>query len=758
MKRKPQEDVDTLGTEKQRKREWNVKYDHLFSVVGADAALDSLARSLKTSPALYIEDIVRKAFGKRVTQVEVLATGDEAPPKRKRDAASAITIGLLLNRHEYKDVRELGPEAFTAGAKEFQEFWGDDNVQLRKFHDRPLSEAVIWKASSEAERRSICARIVKQVLKRHAAIDGKLVRYAGNVWDETLQFQKVSFPIKFPKSPTSEEVFQEIFQTYTTLSTDLRNIADLPLNITSVRSVAPALRFTEVFPPLPATFKLNANFVQPFVQSIPVQVVLEGSAKWPENRAAIARLKTAFQLQIAEVLKASNYAAVVTSGSPTVTSGSAGTATTSSTLRGAGSQFLLEVGVEGTRRKGNDLRPTAYHTSATELQVWKNGWCFTLEIVYLGEIQLSRKVTLPDGRTKLEDTLEHNFLKRKFDLDVKLSGALGGFSRQFESFGLTCRLAKRWISSQLLHPYVPPEIVELIVAYVYLHESREELLVSSDLAFVKFLSILSNFDWAKSLMIVNFNDELTSPEVNQLKQEFSLRRKEYPPMCVLTPFDNTSTWSAEGPTSLVLKRLTLLARAAFEASAQLRLGEGVRDAKALFRAPMDDQADCVIHLKKKMVARRHEMLDLVEDLPAEQSVKSEDSKPVKGNARKTNQPVVISMPHLELVDAKSNKPINNILVDFDTVSLYVESLRNTYGNFAYFFVDLHGGYTVHVVWKTAACQPVPFDADRSFGRMVSGDNKAIMSVNVSAMVEDFSLLGRGLVQRVELRSDKWTIV
>ena len=42
-----------------------------------------------------------------------------------------------------------------------------------------------------------------------------------------------------------------------------------------------------------------------------MQVVLEGSAKWPNDRRAIARLKTAFQLKIAEYLKGLEYSVVV---------------------------------------------------------------------------------------------------------------------------------------------------------------------------------------------------------------------------------------------------------------------------------------------------------------------------------------------------------------------------------------------------------------------------------------------------------------
>lgn len=52
-----------------------------------------------------------------------------------------------------------------------------------------------------------------------------------------------------------------------------------------------------------------------------------------------------------------------------------------------------------------------------------------------------------------------------------LTSTLRGLEMQHPSFSLTARLAKRWISSQLLAQDISDECVELLVAYLYLSPS-----------------------------------------------------------------------------------------------------------------------------------------------------------------------------------------------------------------------------------------------------------------------------------------------
>lgn len=101
-------------------------------------------------------------------------------------------------------------------------------------------------------------------------------------------------------------------------------------------------------------------------------------------------------------------------------------------------------------------------------------------------------------------------------------------SQQHPSFGLTCRLIKRWISSHLLSGYVSDEALELIVAHVYLSPFPYTTpgyrffvrkwpifkfgcnFRSSIAAFVRSLTILATYDWLKNPLVVNLNNQLNS--------------------------------------------------------------------------------------------------------------------------------------------------------------------------------------------------------------------------------------------------------
>ena len=82
--------------------------------------------------------------------------------------------------------------------------------------------------------------------------------------------------------------------------------------------------------------------------------------------------------------------------------------------------------------------------------MWKDGYCFLVQVVYLGEVGIARRVMTPQGVARMEDTTLSKRLNHIYDTVPKHHAAISGISSQDESFGIACRLANRWISSQLL--------------------------------------------------------------------------------------------------------------------------------------------------------------------------------------------------------------------------------------------------------------------------------------------------------------------
>uniref|UniRef100_A0ACB8ENP9 Nucleolar protein 6 n=1 Tax=Sphaerodactylus townsendi TaxID=933632 RepID=A0ACB8ENP9_9SAUR len=84
--------------------------------------------------------------------------------------------------------------------------------------------------------------------------------------------------------------------------------------------------------------------------------------------------------------------------------------------------------------------------------------------------------------------------------------------------------------------------------------------------------------------------------------------------------------------------------------------------------------------------------------------------------------------------------------------------REAFGDLALFFYDKHGGEVIGVLWKPSSFAPQPFKASTMRGRMMlMSSSESLMVPNVTAILEDFEVLGEGLVKAVEARTEKWSI-
>ncbi len=80
----------------------------------------------------------------------------------------------------------------------------------------------------------------------------------------------------------------------------------------------------------------------------------------------------------------------------------------------------------------------------------QDGFVFRIKLTYFREITLLKQHLGPDGVLKVRDCPESMRLEKETVLLPQLTTTLHSFHRQYEAFGKTVRLAKRWIASQLL--------------------------------------------------------------------------------------------------------------------------------------------------------------------------------------------------------------------------------------------------------------------------------------------------------------------
>ena len=346
---------------------------------------------------------------------------------------SQISIGLLYDSNHGGAV-ERGPPADSPEASKFQKFWGESS-ELRRFADGAICEAVVWPAHTLAERRQIPGKIVKHILERHAGIARNQVTVVCSQIECVLNMPKRKKGKKGGASKavygTGEEQHTTILQAMEELTKTLRSLHDLPLAIHSVQGTDDVYRYAAVFPPLPVLKQkgciLNDGQLTPdpgsdqmpaYLPTVTIQCLLENSGKWPEDQAAVRRLRAAFHIKLSALLKKNH-------------------------------KFIL--------------RPNAEY-----VDVFNAGFVFRVKVGYLQEITLLKTVRSADGKVKMQETQAATTMQHDLVTLPKLASTLRSLHQQQNSYCAAVRLCQRWICAQLLSGYIRTEVVEVLVTQLFI--------------------------------------------------------------------------------------------------------------------------------------------------------------------------------------------------------------------------------------------------------------------------------------------------
>uniref|UniRef100_A0A8C1CTG5 Nucleolar protein 6 n=2 Tax=Cyprinus carpio TaxID=7962 RepID=A0A8C1CTG5_CYPCA len=579
---------------------------------------------------------------------------DSAPPKHKDQPP--LSIGLLLNLEHALSVLERGPPADNPKAAEFRQLWGSLS-QLRRFQDGAITEAVLWSGNSISHRRFIVLKIINHLLELHADIPKSCIIVAGGQLDDVIA-------CGIQNHTTGEEESLEVVQSYDDLSRKLWQLKDLPLSITSVQGAHQALRYTQVFPPVPV--RLDYSFFE----------------KKKNRLGLVPKENNPCPCYIAPI-------------------------------KGNGIQTLFNLSTHQNGIVSHD-----------------DGLVFRIQVAYHREPQILRESLTPEGMLIYRDNAEAQALELETLHKPFLTSTLHGLQQQYGCFGVVCRLAKRWLASQFLLEDIREEATDLLVASLFLHPAPFTPPSSPQVGFLRFLHLLSTFDWKNNPLIVNLNGKLTAVEQTDIKNDFVASRESLPTMFIVTPNDKkVSVWTKEAPSVQMLQRAVMLAAESLRVL-ETRLDSGEKqDMRVAFRPPLEAY-DVLIHLDSKQVPLLAKAVD----------------PPVNTFQRGTHG----GQPYA----SGGALPV----IDYDPVRLYLSELRDAFGDLALFFYDPYGGTVIAVLWKPNAFEPKPFKTSLMNARRVKvNDDVATTVPNVEAILQDFRIIGEGLVKRLELRTEKWVV-
>lgn len=639
-----------------------------------------------------ILEVLTKGLGQRVAHIGIMLPSTqrwsltEVPPPSDQP----LTLGFALNPEFAFSVLDKGPGANLPEAFEFRKFWGKKS-EVRRFQDGSISEAVVWCSASAtlAQKRMICHQIVSYLLneKFDIPIENGVIYVADQL--DSLLGRHTLLPADFDCG-TGEEAALRVIGALDSLGKQLRQLEDIPLEVSAVQGTSSVFRYCDVFPPLSSSCRIHkqleaegksyllqmesAGVVAPrWVSPAEAVMQLGLSGKWPDDLCAVRRIKAAFYIKVAESLS---------------------------------KQFHLTV-----------------QPFPDRLHVLKDGFVFRLHVAHPREISLLKEIITPEGVTKYRDTEESLALEKSIVHLPKLTSSLHGLHQQYSSYGPACCLAKRWMSAQLLDPYHFPEMcVELLVASLYLKPEPYQPPNQPQLGFFRFLHLLAHTNWNTEPVILNLNSEMTREDILEIETWFHNHRASLPSLFVSTPYDRkNSIWTKEAPSLQILIRVAMLAGEAVRVIEGLLFSAMKSDWKQIFRPPLEAY-DVLIHLLPKMNSRWYEAVDLT---------CKEQNRRLKAYHREPGEKIPIT--------------------GFNPIDCFLAELRENYGDCALFFYDIYGGNVIAVLWKPQALLPKGFKVSHVNCHKPSKDGSKI-ELNVDAILEDFYVLGKGIVSTIDVKS------
>ncbi|XP_004925060.2 nucleolar protein 6 [Bombyx mori] len=677
-----------------------MKFDHILRFKNMEllktSVLDKVSKDDKLNYGLdrlmlvtdTVYSLLAKGLGDRVHLILQMVEADFTWPVKKVLSAAKtdscyeekLAFGLILNKDNALNPVEKGPPANLPEALEFRAFWGDKS-ELRRFQDGSITETCVWEGEATAERRGITKQIINYLMDLKYGVKGSDLFHVMDQLDSVLVRKQYAGE----SSAHCEEACLDVLRAFDELRRDLRQLTELPLDISAVYGTSSVFSYSRPVPPVarPAPRQpyrragaclLKQASRRDGLPSLPhytpvsrAVIELGHSGKWPGDIEAFRCLKAAFHLQISDRLT---------------------------------EQYSLIT-----------------HAYPSHVDVLKNGLVFRLAIAHPKEITLLKR-EIENGVVKHKDSEESARLQRDTQLMPRLRGALHGLHQKYPAFGPTACLFKRWLSSHLLSPpHFPSVTAELMAATVFLHPQPFTPPTQPTIGLFRVLRLLAATDWTSEVFVLDFNDDLTREQITELEQAARADPRGRS-VCIVTAQEREVGLACEpGPPPPALRRAQALAASALAYLENSLLNEFNDNLLPMF-VPSLSEYDVQIVLHPSLVPEWAERVC----------------------APPRRRPPT---PHVgdELIP----------VVDFHPVLTYLDDLRSAYGDFAVFFHDLYGGEVIAVLWKPDVDEYEDFqalNANALIPETVDGETR--YKVNKEAIIEDFRILGQGLVKSVNV--------
>lgn len=442
----------------------------LLSASSSDDSLDySDALSHLTSSMTYT---LRRALGSRVRAFQLTAPPSPSlPVKGSAPSPSSITLslGLLVDPVESSRVVDQGPSAEDeAACAEWSAFWGPKS-ELRRFKDGAIVETVVWDEMGRnglgPQRNMVVSRIIKYILNhRHGVPSANIEVFAGAMDHLMVEPDAIRRAIFLEDSFATGKGFGNIMNAFDDLAKVLKDLPDLPLAISSVAPSSAGLRYSTIFTPSPRRLKDFERFPDStkYISTHDILLTLESSGRWPDDLEGVQKIKAAFLTKI-----------------------------------GAGLEKNHQV-VKAEVAFDLDARPVDDNVSLEILT--SSGYGFRARIFYDRSHLLLKQRVGQIGAAGIPSLAAYD---ERFVHAPRHHGAVATLQHHFTSYSHTIRLVKRWFSSHMLLPFFDEELIEILVASIFIDAASPfDPPQSGATGFARVMEKLASWKWRDEALMV----------------------------------------------------------------------------------------------------------------------------------------------------------------------------------------------------------------------------------------------------------------
>jgi len=393
-----------------------------------------------------------------------------SPTETSSERSGALQIGVLLDKEHAFNILDQGPPSEdTVGSEAFRLLWGLKS-ELRRFKDGRITESVVWTANRPEERALIPGWVVQWLLSSHFDVEKDEM-----TWTSPGYLPITQIPESAHRLVHAEGSEKLGFRPVMTAFDDLYKVIkaaddDLPLSVLNFSPMDPALRYSSTFIPY-AVDTARAASAPDCVRYMPVVDVLiqfESSRKWPDDLVAIQKIKLAVLAKTAEILE--------------------------SKLPDAEVSLVLDPHA-----------PDVQDAAALEV-VLGSGHAFHLHVQHDRERTLLERI-VEDADTPSEKLRRiaqdaYDLHYRRYSAAPRHHGAVITLHHMYPSFASAGRLLKRWVASHLLSSHFPEEMLELIMASVYLDPGAHEVPTTAHTGFIRAIELIAHWSWRDSALLV----------------------------------------------------------------------------------------------------------------------------------------------------------------------------------------------------------------------------------------------------------------